>query len=79
MTTSDGAGSADCRGWLIEVFVNDDIYRLHADPARRLQAGLLQAKTTLASRTSYPTLPAPAGCRRARKRSDGSAPQGDRK
>ena len=47
---------ADCRGWLIEVFVNDDIYRLHADPARRLQAGLLQAKATLASRTSYPTL-----------------------
>ena len=46
---------ADCRGWLIEVFVNDDIYRLHADPARRLQAGLLQATTTLASRTSYPT------------------------
>lgn len=51
---------ADCRGWLIVVFVNDDIYRLHADPARRLQAGLLEAKTTLASRTSYPTFrPAP--------------------
>jgi hypothetical protein len=27
---------ADCRCWLIEVFVNDDLYRLHADPARRL-------------------------------------------
>ena len=51
---------ADCRCWLIEVFVNDDLYRLHADPARRLQAGLQQAKATLASRTSYPTLrPAP--------------------
>jgi hypothetical protein len=51
---------ADCRCWLIEVFVNDDLYRLHADPARRLQAGLPQAKATLASRTSYPTLrPAP--------------------
>jgi hypothetical protein len=51
---------ADCRCWLIEVFVNDDLYRLHADPARRLQAGLQQAKATLASRTSYPTMrPAP--------------------
>jgi len=51
---------ADSRGWLIEVFVNDDLYRLHADPAPRLQAGLLQAKATLAGRTSYPTLrPAP--------------------
>ena len=51
---------ADCRSWLIVVFVNDDIYRLHADPAPRLQAGLLQAKTTLASRTAYPTFrPAP--------------------
>jgi hypothetical protein len=51
---------ADCRCWLIEVFVKDDLYRLHADPARRLQAGLLEAKATLASRTSYPTLrPAP--------------------
>jgi hypothetical protein len=51
---------ADCRCWVIEVFVNDDLYRLHADPARRLQAGLHRATTTLASRTSYPTLrPAP--------------------
>lgn len=51
---------ADCRGWLILVFVTDDLYRLHADPARRLQAGLHEATITLASRTSYPTLrPAP--------------------
>ena len=51
---------ADCRCWVMEVFVNDDLYRLNADPARRLQAGLHRATITLASRTAYPTLrPAP--------------------
>jgi hypothetical protein len=50
----------ECRSWVIEVFLNDDIYRLHADPAPRLQAGLHRATATLASRTAYPTLrPAP--------------------
>jgi hypothetical protein len=49
----------ECRSWVIEVFLNDDIYRLHADPAPRLQAGLQRATATLASRTAYPTLRPP--------------------
>jgi putative AbiEi antitoxin of type IV toxin-antitoxin system len=46
----------ECRGWLIEVFVNDDLYRPGADPGPRLLAGRRLATATLASRTSYPTL-----------------------
>lgn len=44
------------RGWLMEVFVNQDVYRLGADPGPRLRAGLVAARARLSPATSYPTL-----------------------
>jgi hypothetical protein len=43
----------DRRRWVVEVFQNDDVYRLHADPARRLVGGLLRAREGLGDGTTY--------------------------
>jgi very-short-patch-repair endonuclease len=41
------------RGWTIAVFRRDDVYRLGADPAPRLQAGLAQARRRLVLPSTY--------------------------
>lgn len=51
------------RGWHIEVFRKDDVYRLGADPAPRLKAGLAAARRALVVPTTYPTRPEVTGQR----------------
>ncbi|MGB0100946.1 MAG: type IV toxin-antitoxin system AbiEi family antitoxin domain-containing protein [Nocardioides sp.] len=48
-------GWLDRRDWHIEVFVKDDVYRLHADPGPRLRSALAQARSSLVPPTTYPT------------------------
>jgi hypothetical protein len=42
------------RRWVIEVFVNKDVYAPLADPGVRLQSGLARAQARLGQSTSYP-------------------------
>ncbi|MCW2764872.1 MAG: hypothetical protein JWO11_831 [Nocardioides sp.] len=46
----------ESRRWVIEVFVNKDVYAPLADPGVRLRSGLARAKGRLGEGTSYPTM-----------------------